>query len=48
MCDTRIAPVDSTAINLNLNDFWFGYMSVMHVSPMEDVRYYFPNPQTRK
>ncbi|MDE5270256.1 YkgJ family cysteine cluster protein [Pseudomonas aeruginosa] len=48
MCDTRIAPVDSTAINLNLNDFWFGYMSVMHVSPMEDVRHYFPNPQTRK
>ncbi|MCD9092033.1 YkgJ family cysteine cluster protein [Pseudomonas sp. CP-1] len=48
MCDTRIAPVDSTAINLNLNDFWFGYMSVMHVSPMENVRHYFPNPQTRK
>lgn len=42
MCDTRIPPNMSSTINLNLNQFWYGYMSVMHVSNMADIRHFFP------
>ncbi|HHH9443050.1 TPA: YkgJ family cysteine cluster protein [Pseudomonas aeruginosa] len=44
MCDTRVAPEDSTAINLNLQGFWFTYMSVVHPAGLEDIRYFFPTP----
>lgn len=47
MCDTRIFPADSAVPNINLNAFYFAYMSAMHVSPMEDIRYYFPSSKAK-
>lgn len=44
MCDTRVPPEFSAAVNLNLQDFWFSYMAEMHKAGLEDIRYFFPSP----